>query len=73
VTFAPAVRDALLPKEAWLVNTCRAQRAAGRKCLVYIRQTGGRDIQERLAKLLQDAGLRVEILRPTIAPDKRFD
>ncbi len=44
VTFAPAVRDALLPKEAWLVNTCRAQRAAGWKCLVYVRQTGGRDI-----------------------------
>jgi len=73
VTFAPAVRDALLPKEAWLVAICRAQRAAGRKCLVYVRQTGGRDIQERLAKLLQEAGLRVEILRPTIAPDRRFD
>lgn len=40
---------------------------------MYVRQTGERDIQERLADLLQDAGLRVEILRPTVAPDKRFD
>jgi hypothetical protein len=73
VTFAPAVQDPMLPKESWLVNTCQAQRAAGRKALVYVRQTGGRDIQERLAGLLQSAGLRVEILRPTIAPDKRID
>ncbi len=73
VTFVPAVRNAILAKEAWQVNTCRAKRATGRKCLVYVRQTGGGDIQERLAKLLQETGLRVEILRPTVAPDKRFD
>lgn len=71
VTFAPALRDASLPKEAWLVSTSRAQRAAGCKCLVYVRQTGVHDIQKRLAKLLQETGLRVETLHPTVAPDKR--
>jgi len=40
---------------------------------VYVRQTGGCDIQERLTKLLQEAELRVKILRPTVAPDNRFD
>jgi len=45
------------------VDTCRAQRLAGRKSLVFVRQTGERDIQERLAELLQNASLRVEILR----------
>lgn len=73
VTEAEAVSEGLLPKEAWLVDTCRAQRFAGRKSLVFVRQTGERDIQERLAELLQSAGLRVEILRPSIAPNKRID
>jgi hypothetical protein len=73
VTEADAISNGLLPKESWLVDTCRAQRLAGRKSLVFVRQTGERDIQERLAKLLQDAGLRVEILRPSIAPNKRID
>ncbi|MBM4027589.1 MAG: hypothetical protein FJ280_19620 [Planctomycetes bacterium] len=73
VTEADAVSSGLLPKEAWLVDTCRAQRLAGRKSLVFVRQTGERDIQERLAELLQNAGLRVETLRPTVAPNKRID
>jgi hypothetical protein len=73
ITEADAVSESLLPKETWLVDTCRTQRLAGRKSLVFVRQTGERDIQERLAELLQDAGLRVEILRPTIAPNKRID
>ena len=72
VTEAEAIPERLLPKEAWLVDTCRAQRLAGRRSLVFIRQTGERDIQERLAELLQKDGLRVEILRPSIAPNKRI-
>ncbi len=73
IAQASAVPDRVLPKEDWLVKTCQTQRVAGRKVLVYVRQTGERDIQERLAGLLKNAGLRVEILRPTIAPDRRFD
>jgi hypothetical protein len=73
VTFAPAIPEHVLPKEAWLVDLCRAQRRAGRKSLVFVRQTGERDIQERLAGLLREPGLRVGILRPTVEPDKRID
>ncbi|MBA4398638.1 MAG: hypothetical protein C0396_02015, partial [Anaerolinea sp.] len=37
-----------LPKEEWLVDFCKTQRRAGRKTLVYVRQTGGRDIAQHL-------------------------
>ncbi|MEA3396094.1 MAG: hypothetical protein U9R05_01360 [Chloroflexota bacterium] len=37
----------LLPKEEWLVNFVKAERAAGRKVLVFVRQSGTRDIQSR--------------------------
>jgi hypothetical protein len=73
VAEGDAISNELLPKESWLVDTCRAQRLAGCKSLVFVRQTGERDIQERLTELLQKAGLRVEILRPSIAPNKRID
>jgi hypothetical protein len=71
ITEASAIAGNM-PKEEWLVDFCKTQRRAGRKTLVYVRQTGGRDIQERLAGLLQAAGLRVEILRPNIEPNKRI-
>ncbi|MDO9128544.1 MAG: hypothetical protein Q7U34_01630, partial [Anaerolineales bacterium] len=71
ITEASAIAGNM-PKEEWLVDFCKTQRRAGRKTLVYVRQTGGRDIQERLAGLLQATGLRVEILRPNIEPNKRI-
>ena len=74
VASVPAVHtDSLLPKEEWLLNTVKAQLAAGRKSMVYVRQTGERDIQEHLAGILRDAGIRVEIMRPSIQPSKRID
>ena len=54
------------------MNICRTERLAGRKSLVFIRQTGERDIQERLAELLRKAGLRELVLRPSVAPNKRI-
>jgi rubredoxin len=61
----------LLPKELWLARTCRVEAQRGRKVLVYVRQTGERDIQPRLADILRDHGLRPAILRPSLAPAKR--
>jgi hypothetical protein len=61
----------LLPKEAWLTETCRSEHQRGRKTLVYVRQTGERDIQPRLAEMLRAHGLRAAILRPSLAPAKR--
>ncbi len=72
MTLPPVVTDAeLLPKEQWLVDYARAEKAAGRKVLVYVRQTGERDIQPRLRDLLQAAGLRTDILRSTVGTDRR--
>ncbi|MCC6192452.1 MAG: hypothetical protein IT318_25780 [Anaerolineales bacterium] len=61
----------LLPKEEWLVKTCQRERSLGRKVLVYVRQTGERDIQPRLAEVLGRHRLRTGILRPSLAPAKR--
>lgn len=60
-----------LPKEQWLAQKCLEERREGRKVLVYVRQTGTRDIQPRLAEALQAAGLRAGVLKPSLAPVKR--
>ena len=44
------IEKELLPKEAWLVDFARAERDQGRKTLIYLRQTGTRDIQYRLER-----------------------
>lgn len=70
----PAVIDeqkALLPKEAWLVEFVRAERDQGRKTLIYLRQTGTRDIQYRIDKILKDAGLRALVLTSSVEARKR--
>jgi len=69
----PAVLEEgeLLPKEKWLVDYARAEVQAGRKVLVYARQTGKRDIQPRLKEVLEDAGLRVRVLTTGVATRKR--
>ncbi len=63
--------DELLPKEAWLVEYCQEEVAARRKSIVYVRQTGTRDIQPRLKQILLDAGIRAEILPDHIKPARR--
>ena len=68
----PAVVDGhLLPKERWLAGFVAAEVAAGRKVLVYARQTGKRDIQPRLQTVLKKAGLRAEVLHSNVSPRKR--
>lgn len=62
-----------LPKEAWLADFCRAEKAQGRKVLVYVRQTGKRDIQDRLLLPLEKNGLRVSVLGSNVDPRKRED
>ncbi len=72
VYFAPALEgSALYPKEEWLVRLCREEAGQGRKVLVYLRQTGTRDIQPHLANLLEGVGLRVRVLRQSVDPAKR--
>jgi hypothetical protein len=60
-----------LPKEKWLMDYCTSEVLRGRKVLVYVRQTGTRDIQPRLVEALRSAGLRPKILRPSVPPERR--
>jgi hypothetical protein len=39
--------------------------------LIYLRQTGTRDIQDRILKILHDGGVRAEVLASGINPRKR--
>ncbi len=65
------VGDESMPKESWLVDFCRAERQQGRKVLIYLRQTGTRDIQDRILKVLRDGGVRAEVLTSGVNPRKR--
>ena len=62
-----------LPKESWLASFCRTEKALGRKVLVYVRQTGTRDIQDHLVLPLEENGLRVMVLGSHMDPRKRED
>ncbi len=66
----PAV-EPISPKDLWLAERCLAERREGRKTLVFVRQTGKRDVQPHLAKVLMDYGLRVDVLSPSIKPRSR--
>ncbi len=60
-----------LPKETWLADFCKVEKQQGRKVLIYVRQTGTRDIQDRVMMPLQANGLRVAILGGNVDPRKR--
>jgi len=60
-----------LPKESWLADFCKVEKQQGRKVLIYVRQTGTRDIQDRVMLPLQTNGLRVSILGGNVDPRKR--
>src|SRR5262249_55761903 len=60
-----------LPKENWLVKPCQREHLLGRRVLVYVRQTGERDLQPRLVELLAAHKLRAGVLRPSLEPAKR--
>jgi len=62
---------ALLPKEQWLVDYCLTEQQQQRKVLVYVRQTGTRDIQPRIRSMLEEVGLRAVILPDSVSPKKR--
>ena len=61
----------LLPKERWLASFCQSEKARRRRVLVYVRQTGTRDIQDRIETVLKDAGLRTITLYSSVNPRKR--
>jgi hypothetical protein len=75
LAFVPHVfgPEELTPKERELINICRAEKAAGRKVLVYTIYTGTRDTTSRLKGLLTQAGLKVAVLRASVETSRRED
>lgn len=72
VTKAPDLpRDAVYPKEQDLISDIRAELAQGRRCQVYATFTHDYDVLARLEHVLQEAGFRVAVLRPTVPPLQR--
>ncbi len=72
--FAGAVVDEneLLPKEQWLVETVKREVKEHRRVVVYVRQTGTRDIRHRVQQVLEQAGISgVVILNESVSPRKR--
>ncbi|MCL5952183.1 MAG: DUF6094 domain-containing protein [Chloroflexi bacterium] len=72
VASAPALGEGrLFPKEEWLVELAQAERNRGRRVLVFVRQTGTRDITDRLARILGRAGLRADVLKASVGTQVR--
>ncbi|MCG5495541.1 DEAD/DEAH box helicase family protein [Ectothiorhodospira variabilis] len=61
------------PKEQALIDLCRQQKALGRRVLAYTVYTGTRDTTARLKALLQQAGLKVGVLKASVDTSRRED
>jgi hypothetical protein len=64
-------QDTLYPKEEWLIEDIRKERALGRRSLVFATYTGEHDVTQRLNTVLTQAGFRVAVLRSTVATHRR--
>jgi hypothetical protein len=63
----------LYPKEQWLIDLIRDELGQGRNVGVFLRQTGTRDIQPRLEKLIREEipSANPFILKGSVAPERR--
>jgi hypothetical protein len=61
------------PKELELLRICKAEKALGRKVLVYSTYTGTRDTTARLKKFLEREGFKATVLRASVEAAKRED
>lgn len=59
----PLKEDKLYPKEMELLRICQEAKKAGRRTVVYAIHTDTRDLTERLKRILEENGLRADILR----------
>lgn len=65
--------EALTPKERKLLDICLAEKAKGRRVLVYTTYTGKQDTSMRLKQILSAAGLRTDVLRSSVSTQSRED
>lgn len=63
--------DQITPKEAEMVRLCKAEKAKGRRCLVYTIYTGNQDVASRYKKILEREGLKAAVLRSTVDTSRR--
>ncbi|HEJ2530724.1 TPA: helicase-related protein, partial [Pseudomonas aeruginosa] len=75
LAFVPAIfgDEQLMPKEQALVDLCLEEKAKGRKVLAYTVYSGTRDTTSRLKKVLEQAGLKVAVLRASVDTSRRED
>jgi len=59
----PLKEAKLYPKEMELLRICQEAKKAGRRSVVYAIHTDTRDLTERLKRILEQNGLRADILR----------
>jgi hypothetical protein len=63
----------IMPKEQELIDICKAEKAQGRKTLVYSIYTGTRDTTSRLKVLLEQEGFKTAVLRASVDTSRRED
>jgi hypothetical protein len=75
LAFVPTVfsEDEASPKESRMLELCRAEKARGRRVLIYTTYTGKRDTSARLKTLLTQAGFKASVLRSVVDTSKRED
>ena len=74
LAFVPSViGDEPSPKEEELIQLCKAEKARGRRVLVYTTYTGTRNTTARLKSLLEAEGFKAAVLRATVGTCKRED
>jgi len=61
----------LYSKERKLIELVKAELAEGRRCHVFAVYTHKHDVPARIGKILENAGIRAAILRPTVPTVKR--
>ena len=62
VHIEPLDEGVIYPKEQALIDLVREEKARGRRVLVYITHTRTRDMTARTRRILEDEGMRTEVL-----------
>lgn len=75
LAFVPALMSGTeaSPKELELLRICKAEKARGRRILVYSTYTGTRDTTTRLKNFLEKEGFKTAVLRVSVDASKRED
>ncbi|WP_029423399.1 helicase C-terminal domain-containing protein [Alicyclobacillus macrosporangiidus] len=65
--------DELTAKERRLLEDIQAELAQNRRCVVYVRYSGEIQQDRRIADVLKQHGIRVQVLQATVSPEDRVE